>query len=701
MVMIPQIQESVEPQGKIEIMRRGQANANDFGGQIADGMERLATGLNEAANQAQQFAETQDVTNVHVAMAKARADWTQNLQDRASQAQPGDDTFAPTLMKDMGSYFDQGAASASTLKGQQLWARSAADMASEFGQKAIGIQSDLAGKAAINDYNSTVDSAGRAVHADETQLGPALEQVRNAIDDPNGMYSRIPSTVRDKLKQQAEEQLNYAAAHGFTERHPDVVLGSMDPAMVAQFKPFEKLLQSNTAPGGNVTLSPETMAKAPEVAPVAAGAGVNPNIPLAMMDQKGTTPQEPKQLVSSLATLLGTYGGDYSKALTAYYAGTKAVDGAMQLFGSDWQAHVAPAAQAYTQTVMSNAGMVASTPNLQAMAPGEAPQGPPADSGPKAPVPSTLPFLNNIPWEKQAAITQEAVQLQSLRLNMAEKARAEQQLQENKARDAAMDGYIQQIFQPQTYGKFSMSDAVADSALDWQRRNQVVNIYNARVAELKAEGENKSNPTEFRRLFMEIHAPDTDPTKTYSSDNALESYSAGKISFTDFNRLRTEVSQLKDGNTTGFQQQLYAAKRDIESSYAKDYTLSMIPGAAANAAYRFNYDLDAKVATYRADGKNPRTLLDPNSPDFALKPENIAAFAVGSKPALADHAAKVTQAGKAALPLVSNDDDYKKLPPGASYRTSTGAVLVKKGQGSSAPKAAPEPEIEPTSVQGS
>ena len=108
----------------------GRAESTSFGAS-ADGFGAGAQSLSAAI---QQKNETQDITNVHVNMAKARAEWTQTLKDRANQAQPGDETFAPSLMKDMEGYFQKASDSAQTPSGKQLMARMAAEMTSEIGR---------------------------------------------------------------------------------------------------------------------------------------------------------------------------------------------------------------------------------------------------------------------------------------------------------------------------------------------------------------------------------------------------------------------------------------------------------------------------------------------------------------------------------------------------------------------------------------
>ena len=97
MVMIPQVNDSVEPQGKIEIMRRAQAKAEDFGGQVAQAEDRFAGDVGEAASAIQTQMDVQDVTATHVKLAQASVAGVQAVQQTASQLAPGDQSLVPQV----------------------------------------------------------------------------------------------------------------------------------------------------------------------------------------------------------------------------------------------------------------------------------------------------------------------------------------------------------------------------------------------------------------------------------------------------------------------------------------------------------------------------------------------------------------------------------------------------------------------------
>jgi len=646
MPIIQGYDEHIMPQGQIGV----RATPDDFGAQIGQGMQRLGAGLGDAADTAFKIAESQDVTNVHVNMAKGRAEWTQNLQDRANAAQPGDETFLDSFHSDIASWAEKGAASAATPAGRKLYASMAANMVSEFTQRAIGIHSELAGQDARNKYELMMKSAGSTVYQDQSQIGTVIDQSKAYIDDPKGPFAKIPQPTRDKFKQQIEQDVNFAAARGFVRHSPDALLQSVAPDQLTQFKPWDNLIQSNAAPGGKVSISPETMAQAPAVTAAAAVKNVNPNILLAQADAAGGVAEDPKVQASDVAALLKQYGGDYRKALAAYHMGTTGHDATLQRWGSEWEANLPEATRDYVNTIMVKSGAVAEGQSTDVVAPElpaqPDPTAPPPPAGPRAPAASTLPFFQNMSWEQQDHVVKEAVQLQHMRMTMAEKARAEQEYELKKQQDGVMDGFLKQIIDPATNGKFSEKAVLADTTLSWQQKQHAIDYNLTRMRELSSAAETRTNPAEVRRLMLQIHAADDDLTKTYNMDPVMASYKSGSISTNELRMLRVEVEQLRSGDTNSFQKQVHSAREVVYTSLARSVWGQSMPEVAADAAYRFNADMDSRIAEMRKANQDPRTLLDPASKDYLLKPERIKGYLPGTQSALSTGGGKVIQQGQ-------------------------------------------------------
>jgi soluble lytic murein transglycosylase-like protein len=709
---MPQIQtydDHVTAQGGIA----AQATPNSFGAQLGQATQGLGGALMEAGLSVQQYNQTQDVTNVHVNMAKSRTEWTKTAQDRANAAQPGDETYAPTMMKDMEDYFQKGIESAQTAKGKQLYRSLAANMTSEFTQRAIGVQGDLAAKDAVNKYELLAASAGVTAAQDVTQLNAAISDGVRAIDDPDGMFAKIPQPARDKLKQQLEQDVKFAAGSGFV-RTPEgsaALLKSIAPEMLQQFKPSEGLVKANSAPGATAKIGASTMKWAPQVQAAAASKGLNSNILLAQIQQEsngnpnavgpqtkygtakgltqfiddtakayGVDVAKPESAIAGQAAMMSDmlkkYGGDYSKALAAYNWGSGNLDGALQRWGNDWRSHLPSETTDYVASILANSGSVTGNPTLAEATPGVTGQSPP-DTSQRPPVSSTLPFMNGLTWQQQEHLVTKSVQIQSMQLSMAHRAREEADYQLKKQREAASTQYINRIIDPAANGGTPTDQEItANPVLSWQEKQHMADYKLTRQRELTAASEPKSNPVAVRQLMLQIHAADDDPTKTYSFDPVMEAYRNGSISTPEMKLLRTEVEQMKDGTGNSFQKQMQMAREKAYGTFAKSFEAGLPGGSAManDAYYRFTRDLNDRTDALRKENKDPGVLLDPKSREYMLSPERMQTYWPNASTIMAQQAGKTVQQTVKALPT---HNDYDKLKKGDSYTDPKGNVRVK------------------------
>lgn len=710
---MPQIQtydDHVAAQGGIA----AQARPDDFGAQVGQATQRLGGAVQDVGEAIHQYNTTQDVTNVHVNMAKARAEWTRTLQDRTNEAQPGDETFAPTLMKDMDAYFAKFGESVQTPRGKQLFATMSANMSSEFGVRAIGVQGELAAKDAVNKYSTLATAYGSTAYQDPTQMDTAIANGKAAIDDPNGMFGKIPQPARDKFKQQLENDVKYATASGFIEKGGSkALLQSIAPDLIQQFNPSGNLVKSNTAPGAKANISSSAMKWAPQVQSEAARKGLNPNILLAQIDaesggnpnaegpmtrfgtakgltqfidstakQYGVDVKDPNSAIAGQAAMMGDmlkkYGGDYSKALAAYNWGPGNLDGALQRWGNDWQNHLPTETSDYVAKIMAKSGSVATNPTLvdatpdttATLATGE------VAAAQRVPVESKLPFMNGLTWEQQNALVNKSVQLENLQLSMAHKAREEADYQLRKQREATTNNFVDRIIDPANHGGQPTGAEIAgDRILSPQEKQNLVSFQYARQRELTAAAESKTNPAEVRRLMSQIHAADDDPTKTYSFDPVMASYNSGHLSTSEMKLLRTEVEQMKDGTGSSFQKQMQMAREKAYGTFAKSFEAGLPGGAAManDANYRFMTDLNSKVEALRKENKDPGVLLDPKSREYMLSPERLQSYWPNATTIMAQQAGKTVQAAKPAATY----KEYDSLKKGDQYTDDKGNVRVK------------------------
>jgi hypothetical protein len=165
-------------------------------------------------------------------------------------------------------------------------------------------------------------------------------------------------------------------------------------------------------------------------------------------------------------------------------------------------------------------------------------------------------------------------------------------------------------------------------------------------------------------LFRRVHADEADPSKIRSDTELLKFVgnqpdgTAG-ITFSDLDRLRKEIrdDQTPEGNAFLKQKTtvVSAAHRMLRSS-----PVGQVMGdAAEEAAYRFSQALDAKIEQYRKEKKDPRDLFNPEKPDYALTPGNVASFMPNMRDVSAKAAANVASGKSQPIAQVGGQPAYK------------------------------------------
>ena len=663
MVMIPNIQPSVEPQGQIETLRRQLASGEDFGAPQAEAMGQLGRGLGQASNELQQFQETQDVTAVYKNLAQARLDWTKELQQRATQAPAGSDTLVSGLTQDMGAYFAKGGEAAATAKGQQLWATQGANLTSEFGQRAIGVQADLDGKAASNDHAAMMNNLGLAVSTDPTQLKPSLQHLNEALDDPGSIYARIPGPLREQMRKQGADFLNKAMWLGTAERSPQAIFDALGPDLTA--KAVAASSQTTVVPGGKLTVGLDTLAQAPAYNAAARQVGLPPGVVMAVADlTAGPGQQEPAALATSLGTLTQTYG-NLSEALAAYHMGTAAFDKLLQTSGMNWQGDLPAEVQGFVQDALTKGGLVPAAPSPI----GEAPA-PAASTVP--PPAATLAGIGS--YADQEAVMQKAVQVQNMQWGLEAHQRAEQERQKAEASDAAFKGDIVKIINRQ-FSTGDLRDAATNGLYNAAQYEHLATFNYRWGQEIKNGLENKSNPVAYNNFTKQILAayqnPNADPKVI--DDDVISAQARGELASREAVSLIELNKQFQHDSSFGH---LYGnLMAQAGKVFARDPLAYPGSTTAEENQATFSKAVLDKVKEYRDAGKDVNALFDPNNKQEFLGGANITRFMAPPGATLTNLSAKET----AKLPLVNSAEDYAAVAPGTYYRTGTGQTLLKKG----------------------
>lgn len=521
MPKVREYQQQTNATGDIPTRR---AQASDFGG---EGLNNLGAATSHAADMMYETQQAQEVTDVHTRLAKARADWTVQLQQRSQQTDPGDGTFASKFNEDFSTYLQTIEGGLQTKGAQQAFKRGAADLSAHFVEQSGVYQAKAMGQKAKQDYLVSLDANRNTLVSDPTQFGAVMQSTINALNDPQGMYAKMPVADRRALEIQTKKELALSAVQG---------------------------LMDNGAP---------ELAK-------------------------------------------------------------------RQLMGGSWDQYL--------------------------------------DADKK----------QQLLKEAEVGIHAKDTAAERQRL-LAERDKKDQQ-------QKVMDGFLSRVVDPKNNGgALPDKEILADRTLTAEQKQHFIDYKMRRARELAANHEARTNPGEVRNLMLEIHAADDDPKKTYNADSVMASYKAGRISTGEMTFLRKEVEQLRDGNTQSFAKDTQAARSAVYTSITRSTIGQVQPEIAADAAYRFNRDLDAAIAEKRKKNEDPRSLLDPESKDYMLKPSRVSSYLTSAREVVKQEAAKGgtpmspgAQRGKlSATTRTPTYQDFGTLKSGDKFTDPQGNVRVK------------------------
>lgn len=708
MAVIQSYTERMAAQGGLN----AQATPNDFGANVGAALQNVGNATMEFSDRLYQNEVQDDVTSIHVEMAKKRAEWQEKLTNMANETQPGDNTFVPRVVDSMRQEFEGMSQSVKTRQGQQTFARLSADMTSMFGQEAIGIQSRLNGEFAKNQYTDMSKSLSSVAAKDYTQVESLTQQALMAINDPEGRFARVPEPTREAFRRSIREDIEFAAAKGFARSFPNAVLGKMPDDVRSK-------VQDAVAKPATPGLPPDL--KAPIVKPYDQGkidfiakrvaqpspydqafkdaaqlynldwrelkmrsvaeSNLDPNAKSSQnaggimqltpetAAQLGVDRNNPVASIYGAAKLIAGYrtkaGGDMSKVDMMYYGGEG---------GTAWGPNTKQYAANLAATRVAVGLGTSVAPEQFATSPTAAT----GDSQNWVKPKTGINFIDNLPADKFFSILSEAEQYQRAYDAQSERTRIEQKRQEQAAAESAMDIYTQRIVNPtqENGGKVSEVEVVSNPLLNSAQKQHILGYMGQYAREQQSRQEPKSNPANVRELMLRIHAPDNDSAKIYNNEPIYQALTQGKISTAEFAYLNKEVTELRSTSTNGFRRDVNNMRGQVARTLQQSTTLQALemanPGTIADIAYRFDRDLETRIDALRKENKDPTTLLDPTSKEYVLRPGRLQQFFPSGT--VGQAATNVAQAQAAQLPTYK---DFDKLPRGAQFTDPQGNVRVK------------------------
>lgn len=200
-----------------------QASPADFGGAVGQAFQVAG----QVAGQMEARADRRDDEVAAVGASKTASEanlyWTQQMQDRKAAAQPGDQTFIPTLMKDFDQYASDTLAKADDPKVQKYLAYQLNGLRTHIGDQAIGFQAEQNATQQVADMTSANNLDENTLQGDPTRFDAVLG---NAVGRINA--TSLPAAEKAQYINHVTNGLSKSAVIGEINQDPYAAKDALD-----------------------------------------------------------------------------------------------------------------------------------------------------------------------------------------------------------------------------------------------------------------------------------------------------------------------------------------------------------------------------------------------------------------------------------------------------------------------------------------
>lgn len=189
---------------------------------IAGDASVLRSVENAGASVAGLIAKNQDDTArawASSTLSQARLDWTQQLIDRQTSADPGAPDFTPTLLTDYDQYVSKALESAPNAPAKRYLNDRMQAFRTELGGRAMEFEAKSRIDYRTDQYTSAIDNTRKLMNTDPDQYNQALAERLAEIDS-----SGIPPIQKSALRQKAVDTISEAAVWSQIQRSPTAFL---------------------------------------------------------------------------------------------------------------------------------------------------------------------------------------------------------------------------------------------------------------------------------------------------------------------------------------------------------------------------------------------------------------------------------------------------------------------------------------------
>ena len=203
-----------------------QAYASDFNGagvgmsMLGNAVDRGANDLTQAYRLMEEAKARQEVTDAAVELSRFNASAAHELQQAKNSGAMDDDSYTEQYMARISTNLDSVGQKFQTAQGRQAWERGSAATQAHYLVQAGEMQSQMAGVKAVAQYKDFVASSSNAVMMNPFDFERIEQSAADVINDPRGVFSKIPAEKRDELALMAKQQLAQSAAQGVIRLDP-------------------------------------------------------------------------------------------------------------------------------------------------------------------------------------------------------------------------------------------------------------------------------------------------------------------------------------------------------------------------------------------------------------------------------------------------------------------------------------------------
>lgn len=201
-----------------EASGRGLNESGDarFAGDVARSQEQMfgaATGFADAIYKRQAQSE---VSGLNRSLAKAREDWTQNLNNQVRQGTVNVDK----LRDDYQGYMDKISGDINTPEARNFFEQQSTRLRGSLMKAAIKGQSDVVGAKAVQDYTESLNSHSNTLSSNPSDFRDIYDSQVQALD-AQVKTGAIDFQTAERLKKATGSQLAESSIRGYADKNPD------------------------------------------------------------------------------------------------------------------------------------------------------------------------------------------------------------------------------------------------------------------------------------------------------------------------------------------------------------------------------------------------------------------------------------------------------------------------------------------------